>query len=71
MDTFGKLLKTYRRNSTDPDRGGGLTQERLGEFLQRGESATLEEIELSQPFTERIVYPLARKFGERAQSPPE
>lgn len=45
---------------------GDALQARLGEFLQRGESATLEEIELSQPFTERIVYPLARKFGELA-----
>ena len=32
----------------------------------RGQSATLEEIELSQPLTERVVFPLARKFGQFA-----
>jgi len=41
-------------------------QARLAEFASRGEAATLEEIELSQPLTERIVYPIARKLGELA-----
>jgi tight adherence protein C len=41
-------------------------QNRLAEFAARGEAASLEEIELSQPITERVVYPLARKFGELA-----
>ncbi len=41
-------------------------QTRLQEYAARGESATLEEIELSQPLTERIILPLARKFGEIA-----
>lgn len=41
-------------------------QERLAEFAARGESATLEEIELSQPITERIIIPMARAFGEFA-----
>jgi tight adherence protein C len=41
-------------------------QSRLAEFAARGETVTLEEIELSQPITERVVYPLARKFGELA-----
>ncbi len=41
-------------------------QQRLEEFAQRGETVDLEKIELSQPFTERIVYPLARKVGELA-----
>jgi tight adherence protein C len=40
--------------------------ERLNEFSQRGETVTLDEIELSQPFTERVVYPLLRRFGEIA-----
>jgi tight adherence protein C len=39
---------------------------RLEEFSQRGETVDLEKIELSLPFTERIVYPVARKFGELA-----
>lgn len=41
-------------------------QERLEEFAARGETASLEEIELSQPFTDRVLLPLARKFGEIA-----
>jgi tight adherence protein C len=41
-------------------------QTRLAEFAARGESATLEEIELSQPITERVIYPLARQLGEIA-----
>jgi tight adherence protein C len=41
-------------------------QERLAEFAERGEMASLEEIELSQPITQRIVIPLARQFGEFA-----
>lgn len=39
-------------------------QQRLAEFAARGESATLEEIELSQPFSQRIIFPLARRLGE-------
>jgi tight adherence protein C len=41
-------------------------QARMAEFAARGEKVTLEEIELSQPITERVIYPLARKFGELA-----
>lgn len=41
-------------------------QARLDEFNQRGESIDLEKIELSLPFTERIIYPVARKLGEVA-----
>ena len=40
---------------------------RLAEYAERGEIASLEEIELSQPFLERVIYPLARRFGELAQ----
>ena len=41
-------------------------QKRLEDFAQRGETVDLEKIELSQPFTERIIYPLARRVGEIA-----
>jgi tight adherence protein C len=41
-------------------------QERLAECASRGETATLEEIELSQPITERVILPVARKVGELA-----
>ncbi len=37
---------------------------RLAEFSQRGEAVSLEEIELSQPFSERVIYPVAKKLGE-------
>jgi tight adherence protein C len=42
-------------------------QERLDEFTIRGEEISLEKIELSRPFADRIIYPLARKFGEFAE----
>ena len=39
-------------------------QSRLAEFSQRGESVSLDEIELSQPFVERVIYPILRQFGD-------
>lgn len=41
-------------------------QERLDDFSQRGEVVDLEKIELSLPFSERIIYPIARALGEVA-----
>jgi tight adherence protein C len=41
-------------------------QSRLDELIQKGEEVNLEKIEMSQPFTERVIYPLARTFGEFA-----
>jgi len=41
-------------------------QARLEGFTQKGEPVSPETIELSQPFTERVIYPFARKFGEFA-----
>jgi tight adherence protein C len=41
-------------------------QARLEELNLRGEEVNLEKIELSQPFTERVIYPLARSFGKFA-----
>lgn len=41
-------------------------QERLDDFSQRGETVDLEKIELSLPFSERIIYPIARSMGEIA-----
>ncbi|MFH1523549.1 MAG: type II secretion system F family protein [Chloroflexota bacterium] len=38
--------------------------ERLAEYSQRGDAVSLEEIELSQPFTERVIMPLMRRLGE-------
>lgn len=44
--------------------GADPLQDRLAEYAARGETASLEEIELSQPFAERVIYPVARKLGE-------
>jgi len=46
--------------------GADPLRERLADYADRGEEASLEEIELSQPLSERIVYPLARRMGEFA-----
>lgn len=44
--------------------GAEPLEDRLAEYAARGETASLEEIELSQPFTQRIVVPIAKKMGE-------
>ena len=41
-------------------------EKRFLEYAARGETATLEEIELSQPISERIIYPIARYLGRIA-----
>jgi tight adherence protein C len=41
-------------------------ESRLAAFAESGKPVTLEEIELSQPFHERIIFPLARRLGEIA-----
>jgi len=46
--------------------GADPLQDRLAEFVSEGKTATLEEIELSQPLQERVIFPLARSLGEIA-----
>ncbi len=41
-------------------------QSRLSEIVERGNIVSLEEIEMSQPFVERVIFPLARAMGEFA-----
>jgi tight adherence protein C len=41
-------------------------QERLAEFAERGEAASLHEIEMSQSLTDRIIIPMANRIGEIA-----
>jgi tight adherence protein C len=43
-----------------------ILQARLEELSQKGEQVNLEQLELAQPFSERIIYPTARKLGELA-----
>ncbi len=44
--------------------GENPLEARLAEFSQRGDAVSLEEIEMSQPFMERVIFPLIRKIGE-------
>lgn len=37
---------------------------RLAEFSQRGDAVSLEQIELSQPFMDRVVLPAIKRLGE-------
>lgn len=41
-----------------------LLFERLDEFSLTGEQVDLEKLEMNLPFTERVIYPVARKLGE-------
>jgi len=47
-------------------KGEDPLQARLAEYAMRGESTSLEDIELSQPLSERVIFPVARKFGQFA-----
>ncbi|MCB9135247.1 MAG: type II secretion system F family protein [Anaerolineales bacterium] len=44
--------------------GDDPLETRLADYVSRGETASLEEIELSQTFTQRVLLPLARRIGE-------
>jgi tight adherence protein C len=44
--------------------GSDPLEDRLAEFAARGENVSLEEIEMSQPFSQRIIMPIAKKLGE-------
>ena len=43
-----------------------ILQQRLEELTSRGEEVNLEKIELSQPFSERVLFPIARGLGKLA-----
>lgn len=43
-----------------------MIEERLDVISQSGEQIDLESIEMSQPFSERVILPIARKLGEFA-----
>lgn len=47
-----------------PDEETDSLAARLTEFSERGEVVTLEEVELSQPFSERVILPMARRLGD-------
>src|SRR5512138_2248249 len=37
---------------------------RLAEYSQRGDVVSLEQIELSQPFADRVIMPIAKRLGD-------
>ena len=56
------VIVSLRRNEQGDD--SDPLQARLAEFIQRGDVTSLEEIELSQPFSERVIVPIIRKVAE-------
>jgi tight adherence protein C len=58
---LGIVGSRVARNSSDDN---DPLMERLAEASQRGEVTSLEDIELSQPFSERIMVPIMRNIGE-------
>jgi tight adherence protein C len=58
---IGVISVGLRQNSQQDD---DPLQARLAEYLQSGDVTSLEEIELSQPFSERVIIPIVRKIGE-------
>jgi len=58
---IGVVAVSLRQNSEDAD---DPLQARLAEYLQRGDVTSLEEIELSQPFSERVIIPIIKRIGE-------
>jgi tight adherence protein C len=52
------LRRNARGEEDDP------LQARLAEYIQRGDVTSLEEIELSQPFSQRVLIPLINRVGE-------
>jgi tight adherence protein C len=56
------IIVSLRRNAHGEDEDP--LQARLAEFIQRGDVTSLEEIELSQPFSERVIIPVLNRIGE-------
>lgn len=53
-----RYSRMKQQEDTDP------VMARLAEATQRGESVSLEQIELQQPFSERVLLPIIEKIGE-------
>jgi tight adherence protein C len=63
LGAIAVIVVSLRRNAQGEDENDPL-QARLAEFIQRGDVTSLEEIELSQPFSERVLVPVIRRVGE-------
>jgi tight adherence protein C len=53
-------MRSFRNSEGESD----PLMERLAEASQRGDVTSLEDIELQQPFVERIIVPVIKKVGE-------
>lgn len=63
LGAIAVIIVSLRRNAHGEDEDP--LQARLAEFIQRGDDVTsLEEIELSQPFSERVIIPALNWIGE-------
>jgi tight adherence protein C len=52
------------RKMNEQDENVDPLMARLAEFSERGELVSLEQIELSQPFSERVIVPIVQRLGE-------
>jgi tight adherence protein C len=58
------LVIVGRRTASESERDDDPLMARLAEFTERGDVVSLEDLELSQPFSERIIVPILRAIGE-------
>ena len=58
------LVVVGRRSASSSEYDEDPLLARLAEFSERGEEVSLEELELAQPFSERIMLPILRTIGE-------
>jgi len=62
LGAIAVVIVSLRRNAQGED--DDPLQARLAEYIQRGDVTSLEEIELSQPFSQRVLIPLISRIGE-------
>lgn len=60
----GAVTLVVIANSNPQERSDDMLQDRLAELTETDETLTLEELEMSQPFRDRILIPLAEKVGD-------
>ena len=58
------LVIVGRRAASDTQYDDDPLAARLAEFTERGDVVSLEDLELSQPFSERIIVPILRAIGD-------
>ena len=61
---IGAVLLVVTGIRKSKTQGEDPLSDRLAEYSQRGDVVSLEQIELSQPFTERVVLPIVRRLGD-------